>query len=125
MSRHQRPWSVQLTQAGAKTRCDVAELALASQCDLLVTGMMHGTEDYAEVPPVDVDSAEGEAARNLLRWALAGVLPERYRSFATARPLLAAKDLAAFTGVTRQLNAGSHAGQLPSYGHALAVIMAG
>ena len=114
-----------LDQAGAKTRCDVAELVLASQCDLLVTGMLHGTEDYAEVPPVDEDSAEGEAARNLLRWALAGVLPERYRPFAPARPLLAAQDLAAFTAVARQLNAGSHGGQLASYGHALTAIIAG
>lgn len=114
-----------LDQAEAKTRCDVAELVLASQCDLLVTGMLHGTEDYTEVPPIDEDSAEGEAARNLLRWALAGVLPERCRPFATARPLLAAEDLAAFTAVTRQLNAGSHGGQLASYSRALTAIGAG
>jgi hypothetical protein len=114
-----------LDQAGAKTRCDVAEFALASQCDLLVTGMLHGTEDYAEVPPVDEDSAEGEAARDLLRWALAGILPERYRPFATARPLLAAHDLTAITAVTRQLSAGSHGDQLASYGHALTAIRVG
>lgn len=111
-----------LDQAGAKTRCDVAELALASQCDLLVTGMLHGTEDYAEVPPVDEDSAEGEAARDLLRWALAGVLPGRYRPFATARPLLAAEDLAAFTAVARELSAGSHGSQIASYGRVLAAL---
>jgi transcriptional regulator with XRE-family HTH domain len=111
-----------LDQAGAETRCDVAQLALASQCDMLVTGMLHGTEDYAEVPPIDEDSTEGEAARNLLRWALAGVLPERYRPFAPARPLLTTQDLAAFTAVTRQLDAGSHGDQLASYGHALTAI---
>jgi len=114
-----------LDQAGAKTRCDVAELVLASQCDLLVTGMLHGTEDYAEVPPVDENSAEGQAARDLLVWALAGVLPERYRPFASARPLLTTQDLAAFTAVTRQLNAGSHGDQLASYGHALTAIRVG
>ena len=38
-------------QAGAKTRCDTAELVLASLCDLLLTGMLQGFEDYAEVPP--------------------------------------------------------------------------
>jgi hypothetical protein len=113
-----------LDQAGAKTRCDVAELALASQCDLLVTGMLHGTEDYAEVPPVDEDSAEGEAARDLLRWALAGDLPKRYSPFVTARPLLGAPDLAAFTRVTRQLSAGSHGDQLASYGRSLAALTA-
>ena len=117
--------SAALDQAGAKTRCDVAELALASQCDLLVTGMLHGTEDYAEVPPVDEDSTEGEAARDLLRWALAGVLPERHRPFAPARPLLRTQDLAAFTAVTRQLNAGSLGDQLASYGQALAAIRVG
>jgi hypothetical protein len=114
-----------LDQARAKTRCDVAELALASQCDLLVTGMLHGTEDYAEVPPVDEDSLESEAARDLLRWALAGVLPGRYRPFATARPLLAAHDLITFTAVARQLGAGSHGGQLASYGRSLVALTAG
>jgi len=114
-----------LDEAGAKTGCDVAELGLASQCDLLVTGMLHGTEDYAEVPPIDQDSAEGEAARDLLRWALVGVLPERYRPFATARPFLAAHDLITFTTVARQLGAGSHGSQLASYGRCLAALMAG
>ena len=46
-------------QAGAKVGCDIAELVLASQCDLLVTGILQGFEDYAEVPPVDEDSTEG------------------------------------------------------------------
>jgi transcriptional regulator with XRE-family HTH domain len=114
-----------LGRAGAKTRCEVAELALASQCDLLVTGILHGTEDYAEVPPVDEDSAEGEAARDLLRWALAGILPGRSSPFATARPLLAAHDLITFTAVARQLGAGSHGGQLAGYGRSLGALTAG
>jgi transcriptional regulator with XRE-family HTH domain len=111
-------------QAGAQVRCDVAELVLASQCDLLLTGMLQGFEDYAEVPPVDEDSTKGEAARGLLRWALAGVIPERYRPFAPARPLLAAKDLIAFTAVARQLSAGSHGDQLASYGRFLVALRA-
>jgi transcriptional regulator with XRE-family HTH domain len=112
-------------QAEAKVRCDAAELVLASQCDLLVTGMLRGFEDYAEVPPVDEDSTEGEAARDLLRWALAGVLPERYRPFAPARPLLAAKDMTAFTAVARKLSAGSQGDQLASYGRALTALKMG
>ena len=68
------------------------QLMLASQCDLLIVGMLRGFEDYAEVPPVDEDSAEGEAARDLLRWALVGVPPGRYETFAPARPLLATHD---------------------------------
>jgi len=112
-------------QAGAKVRCDVEELVLASQCDLLVTGILQGFEDYAEVPPVDVDSAEGEATRDLLRWALTGVLPERYRPFAPARPLLAAQSRTAFSALTRELSAGSRGDQLASYGRALAVLRVG
>ena len=112
-------------QAGAKERCDVAELVLASQCDLLLAGMLQGFEDYAEVPPIDQDSAEGAAARDLLHWALAGVIPERYRLFATARPLLAAHDLIAITAVARGLSAGSHGGQLANYGRALRALMQG
>ena len=114
-----------LDEAGAKVRCDVAGLVLASQCDLLVTGILQGFEDYAEVPPVDEDSTEGEAARDLLRWALAGVLPERYRPFAPARPLLAVQDLTAFTAVARELRAGSHGDQLACYGRALADLRGG
>jgi transcriptional regulator with XRE-family HTH domain len=111
-----------LDQAGAKVQCDVAELALASQCDLLITGILQRFEDYAEVPPIDEDSTEGEAARLLLRWALAGVVPERYRPFAPARPLLAAQNLTAFTALARELSAGSHGDQLASYGRALATL---
>jgi transcriptional regulator with XRE-family HTH domain len=109
-------------QAGAKVRCDVAELLLASQCDLLIAGMLQGFEDYAEVPPVDEDSAEGQAARELIRWALTGVLPGRYHALAPARPLLATHDLNAFTALARQLSTGSYGDQLASYGRALAAI---
>lgn len=109
-------------QAGAKVGCDIAELVLASQCDLLVTGILQGFEDYAEVPPVDEDSTEGKAARDLLRWALVGVAPKRFRPFSPARPLLAGEDVIAFTAVARRLSASSHGDQLASYGRALAAI---
>jgi transcriptional regulator with XRE-family HTH domain len=114
-----------LDQAGAKVRCDVAELVLASQCDLLVTGILQGFEDYAEVPPVDEDSTEGDAARDLLRWALVGVLPERFRPFAPARPLLAAQDLTAFTALAERLSASPHNDQLARYGRALTAFWVG
>ena len=114
-----------LDQAGAKTRCDAAELVLASQCDLLLTGMLQGFEDYAEVPPVDENGPEGEAARGLLRWALTGVAPERYRPYAPTGPLLARQDLIAFKALAQNLNAGSHGGQLADYGAALTALMTG
>jgi transcriptional regulator with XRE-family HTH domain len=112
-------------QAEAKVRCDVVELMLASQCDLLISGMLRGFEDYAEVPPIDEDSAQGESARDLLGWALAGVLPERYRTLAPARPLLATHDLNAFTELALQLGTGSRGDQLVSYGRALTAISTG
>jgi transcriptional regulator with XRE-family HTH domain len=112
-----------LDQAGAKTSCDVAELVLASQCDLLITGMLQGFEDYAEVPPVDENGLEGEAARGMLRWALTGVAPERYRPYAPASPLLARQDLIALNALAQTLNGGSHGGQLADYGAALMALM--
>ncbi len=40
-----------LTDAGGRVGWELDELLIASQCDLLMTGMLHGFEDYAEVPP--------------------------------------------------------------------------
>ena len=65
-----------LKRAGAQVGHELGELLLASQCDLLLTGMLHGFEDYAEVPPIEEDSTEAEAARELLRWALGRDSPE-------------------------------------------------
>ena len=111
-------------RAGAKVQCDVAELMRAAQCDLLIAGMLQGFEDYAEVPPVDEDNAEGRAARDLLRWAVVGVLPNRYLTLAPARPLLATQDRDAFTALALQLSKGSQGGQLASYGCALTALTA-
>lgn len=108
-----------LSQAGARVGCDVTELVLASQCDLLVAGILHGIEDYAEVPPIDEDGANAEIARGLLRWALTGAAPEQYRPFAQAGSLLTRRDLIAFTALARSLSAGSHGDQLTDYGACL------
>jgi len=108
-----------LTQAGAQAGRVLGDLVLASQCDLLVSGMLHSFEDYAEVPPVEEDTAEGEAVRGLLRWALIGMVPERYRAHARPGPLLDEPSVIQFTGVARTLQAGSQADHLASYGAAL------
>jgi len=113
-----------LEKAGATAGRDAGELILAARCDLLVTGMLQGFEDYAEVPPADEAGAEGDAARGLLRWALAGAAPGRYRPYAPAGPLLAAQDVIAFTALARDLNAGSHGDQLIGYGAALTALTA-
>ena len=112
-----------LRKAGARVGHDAGELVLASQCDLLVAGMLHGFEDYAEVPPVD-DDAEGEAARGLLRWALTGVVPNRYSAYTFPRPLLARPDVILFAAAARDLQAGSHGSDLASYGAALVELTA-
>jgi len=41
-----------LSRSGARAGHELGELLLASRCDLLLAGMLHGFEDYAEVPPI-------------------------------------------------------------------------
>ena len=55
-------------RAAAITSTDLNELLTAQQCDLLITSMLCGDEDYADVPPIDEDTADGETARDLLRY---------------------------------------------------------
>ena len=103
------------TCAGA----DVAELALVSQCDLLIAGMLGGFEDYAEVPPIEEPSRRGDLAREFLRWALAGIIPDRLLGVADRGPLLATADAAAITFVARDLQAGVAGPELAAFGAAL------
>jgi hypothetical protein len=112
-----------LRKAGACVGQETSELVLASQCDLLIVGVLHGFEDYAEVPPVDDDS-EGEAARSLLRWALSGVAPDRYRAYAPTGPLLARPDVILFAAAARDLQADSCGSDLTGYGAALIALTA-
>ena len=102
---------------------DVGELLLASQCDLLIAGMLRGFEDYGEVPPIE-DDAEGTAARELIRWALTGTVARPYRGYAVAGPLLSRSDVALFTAAARDLESGSRGLQLASYGAALVALAA-
>jgi transcriptional regulator with XRE-family HTH domain len=104
-----------LQKAGAQVGQEVDELVLASQCDLLIAGILHGFEDYAEVPAVG-ENAEGEAARSLLRWALTGVVPNQYRAYARTGLLLAKPDVTLFAAAARDLLAGSRGNDLVSYG---------
>ena len=110
-----------LSRVGAQVGQDVRELLLASQCDLLITGILRGFEDYAEVPAVEED-VEGAAARELLCWALSGAIPQRYRAYAVAGSLLSERDVALFTAAARDLRAGSRGCQLASYGAALVAL---
>jgi hypothetical protein len=105
-----------LSRAGAEVGKEVSELLLASRCDLLLTAMLNGFEDYAEVPPLDEDGAEAECARSLLQWALTGQVPDRYRRYATPRRLLDEKYVDLFVAVAQELKAGSHGADLGSFG---------
>ena len=73
------------------------------------------------MPPVE-DAVEGAAARELLCWALSGAIPQRYRAYVAAGPLLCERDVALFTAAARDLRAGSCGFQLASYGAALVAL---
>jgi DNA-binding XRE family transcriptional regulator len=109
--------------AAAPAGPPLRDLLAAAQCDLLITGMLRGSEDYAEVPPID-DPAAGEPARGLLRWALTGDAPEPYRWHVRPRRLLSGRAAGQLTAVARDLRAGQHDG-LASFGAALLALADG
>jgi transcriptional regulator with XRE-family HTH domain len=111
-----------LRNAGARVGQELDELVLASQCDLLIAGILRGSEDHAEVPAVDEEGTENDAARNLLRWALTGAVPDRYRAYVRTGPLLAKLDLILFAATARDLHEGSCGNDLASYGATLVAL---
>ena len=111
-----------LDRAGAQVSTELGDLLLASRCDLLLAGMLNGFEDYAEVPPIDENSAEAESARDLLRWALAGHVPDRYRPHASPRRLLDKKHIDLITAIARDLHAESHGADLADFGGVLVAL---
>jgi transcriptional regulator with XRE-family HTH domain len=108
-----------LASAGAIVGTDVAELMAAGQCDLLLTGMLHGFEDYAEVPPIEEPGPCGDRARGFVRWALTGIVPDRFLGFTARRPLLAPADAAAIRSVAQDLHAGTAGPELAAFGATL------
>ncbi|HUY45108.1 MAG TPA: helix-turn-helix transcriptional regulator [Streptosporangiaceae bacterium] len=69
-----------LSQAGADPGI-VADLPIASECDMLVAGLVHGLELLpADVPSADEDDARTRA-RELLGWAITGLVPQRYAAY--------------------------------------------
>ena len=73
------------------------------QCDVLISGMLGDDEDYADVPPIDDESAGGTIVGALLRWAVCGLVPAYYSMFAAARPLLAESDISRLASVAKLL----------------------
>jgi transcriptional regulator with XRE-family HTH domain len=105
-----------LASEGAIVGADIAELTAAGQCDLLITGMLHGFEDYAEVPPIEEPGQRGDRAREFVRWALAGIVPDRFLGLADRRPLMAPADVAAIRSVAYNLHAGTAGHELAAFG---------
>jgi transcriptional regulator with XRE-family HTH domain len=97
-------------------------LLLASQCDLLLTGMLRGFEDYAEIPPIDENTADGETTRGLLRWALTGVAPAPYTKHAPAGRLLAEEDVTKIRELALLVEVGAHGPDLKVFGSTLATL---
>jgi hypothetical protein len=95
---------------------------LASRCDLLLTGILNGFEDYGEVPAIEENSVEAECARSLLRWALVGQVPDRYRHHAVRRRLLDKKHVNLFVAIARDLQAESHGADLANFGGVLVAL---
>jgi hypothetical protein len=114
-----RQLAATLRDAGAQVGQDFGELLLASQCDLLIAGMLRGFEDYAEVPPIDEDGPQADAASALLSWALTGTVPEFFRSYARTTPLMSRSDVAQFAARARGLRAGDGGPDLIPFGVAL------
>jgi hypothetical protein len=83
--------------------------------------MLHGFEDYAEVPPIDERNADADAERSceLLRWALGGVVPNRYCRHARMGPLLDNGGIDLLVATARDLQAGSLGYDLVAYGSVL------
>jgi hypothetical protein len=108
-----------LNNAGAQVGHELSELLLASQCDLLITGMLYGFEDYAEVPPIEACGVDAMRSRELLRWAIVGQVPDRYLQHASPHPLFDKEDVDVLIAIARDLQAGSHGQDLIGYGRVL------
>lgn len=112
-----------LDRHGANFQGSLDQLLAAIQCDVLISGMLGGDEDYADVPPIDDESAWGTIAGALLRWAICGLVPADYSRFAAARPLLAESDISGLASVAKLLSALPGQGpELANYGMTLQAI---
>jgi transcriptional regulator with XRE-family HTH domain len=111
-----------LHDAGTRVGQELGELLLASQCDLLITGMLGGFEDYSEVPPVDEQGSRGDSARAFVRWAVTGAVPQPYRPYARPGALLAAHEVDRFAAQAHNLNAGAAGDALVTFGACLVAL---
>ena len=118
-----RQLAAALTAPGGDERQVLHTLLLASQCDLLLTGMLRGFEDYAEIPPIDEDTADGETTRGLLHWALTGAAPALYMKHAPAGRLLSEEDVTKIRELAQLAQTGAQGPALKIFGSALATLI--
>jgi transcriptional regulator with XRE-family HTH domain len=78
-------------------------LLKAAQWDLLVSEMLAGLADYAELPPIGSDTAQGVVTRDLLAWGFHGIVPDCYREFARPGFLYGACDRLRIAGMLDEL----------------------
>lgn len=117
-----RKLAAALEPAGGDEQHMLHALLLACRCDLLLTGMLYGFEDYAEVPPIDEDTADGEHARGLLRWALTGIVAPAYRRHAPIGPLLAQDEVTRIRVKGLLIQAGAYGPDMKAFGCTLAML---
>jgi transcriptional regulator with XRE-family HTH domain len=99
------------------------DLLLAAQCDHLIASLLHGEEDFADIPPIDQDTAEGDAARALLQWAIRGHAPARFQHLAASSPLLAAPAARRLASTAGELADRSVDPDITAYGRALLLLI--
>ena len=114
-----------LTDSLSSLAGGISELVTAADCDLLVTALLCEFEDFAEVPPIDQDTADGARARELLAWALRGVIPDRYQPAAAPGCLLTGLERLQIAAIARDLDAGAYGAELAEFGNALTVLGTG
>jgi hypothetical protein len=94
----------------------IGDLDTAVWCDLIVTGLIHGLCTHLDEP---LDPAVLE----LLTWALADVLPDRYPRHVRSGLLLSSSDVRAIADAASRLASETHPG-VRQYGATVASVLA-
>jgi hypothetical protein len=83
-------------------------LLMAGQLDLLMSEMLVGSADYAELPPIGSGTVQGAVAGDLLAWGFRGIVPDCYRGFAQPGCLYGASDRLRIAGILGDLRIGAN-----------------
>jgi hypothetical protein len=111
-----------LTTVGSEPGEVLNCLLIAGQFDLLVSEMLAGSADYAELPSIGTGTACGVVGRNLPAWAFGGIAPDRYRQFTRPGCLYGRADRRRIILMLDELRLGTN-GELAGYATALLALM--